>query len=127
MFRFFIASLVFVAISSGSFAGEHRVPGMRTNDRYYTPFGLKQKIMGRVVTYENGQRFHYYKDGSFDYEPHEGADTQSGRYKIRDNGMVCAHFDRGRVRCDTYVRSTKFSYFLTGNGQRWKIKSFVRE
>lgn len=126
MLKFLLSGVVALGVSSAVNAGEFRVPGMRTNDVYYTSFGLEQRVIGRVVTYTNGQRFTYFKNGSFEYRATEAASPQTGQYKIRDNGMICAYFDGGSVRCDTYVRSVKDTFFLTGAGQRWQVKSMVR-
>ena len=127
MFKLLISGVLALGVCGAATAGEFRVPGMRTNDVYYTDFGLEQKVIGRVVTYTNGQIFQYERDGNFTYRASERAKPQTGHYQVRDNGMICAYFDGGPVRCDTYVRSVKTTFFLTGAGQRWQVKSMVRK
>lgn len=128
MLRVILAALVAVVCATSVYAAkDFRVPGMRKNDVYLTEQGLKRKIVGRTVMFTDGSLASYRRDGSYLWRRDEYDDGVTGRYAIKRNGMVCVRMDRGRNRCDTYVRSVSNYYFLTSGGGRMKIKGFLRD
>lgn len=102
-------------------AGEFRVPGMRPNETYYTIFGLKKLLVGQMVSFENGATVEFQDNGDYVFTPSGGGDAKEGRYVFGKHGMVCAKLDDGRSRCDTFVRSDRYTYALTSAGVRWKV------
>ena len=120
-----LAVLVLVAGLSTALAADMRIPGMRTNDVFFTEDGLQEKLVNREVMFQDGSSLRFLRNGTAEYRSEEGARPMTGRYAFKRYGMVCIRFDNGASRCDTFVRSVRDTVVLTGGGRRLMVDGIV--
>ncbi|WP_172327080.1 hypothetical protein [Mangrovicoccus sp. HB161399] len=125
MIKALFAALATIAGLSAAQAGDPFFPGMKSWDSYYTEDGLKLRIVNHKVMYPDGTQATYRRDGTYLFQTSDADPGVTGRYTIRPYGMICVKFDKGGARCDTYVRAMQDTVFLTGGGERMKVKALV--
>jgi hypothetical protein len=99
--------------------------GHRTSDVILDKTGMSALLSGKVVTFFDGSRSTYARDGSYGYTYTDDGPVWRGQYTLDQESRVCVIFENGESRCDMFVMDGERAVLITRDGTRFPVRNLT--